>query len=60
MPDNEELEPQHDLTYKAKVEPPPGYLMGPDTEGRLWKVLGSMYNAEHDTTLVTVERVGLS
>lgn len=46
---------QHTLTYPGLVKPPEGLLMGPGLDGRVWKVIGSMYDTEADKTFVTVE-----
>lgn len=44
-----------DLTYPGNVDPLPGSYMGPGFNGRIWRVVGSMYDAVEDKTTVTIE-----
>lgn len=46
---------QHTLTYAGRVDPAVGTSMGPSTDGRMWSVVGSMFDAETGKTTVTFE-----
>jgi len=50
-----ELAEQHRLTYDGRVDPAPGTLMGPGIDGRVWKVVGAMFDPTTGKTSVTVE-----
>jgi hypothetical protein len=51
---DDELE-QHTLTYHGPANPKTGTLMGTGMDGRIWKVLGAVYNPVEDTTGVILE-----
>lgn len=42
-----------ELNYPGFVDPEPGQGMGPDLKGRVWRVVGSMFDGTRTT--VTVE-----
>lgn len=48
---------ERELNYTGLVDPPPGQLMGPGADGRIWSVVGAMYDTETDKTTVTVREV---
>lgn len=41
-----------ELHFNGSVDPEQGQLLGPDLDGRLWEVTGSVYDAETDRTTV--------
>lgn len=47
----------HELTYSGIVRPEPKSTMGPGLDGRMWSVVGSMYDTRANKTIVTVEAV---
>ena len=47
------------LTYADRVDPAPGTLMGPSTDGRVWKVVGTEHADDFSTvTFELVNRAG--
>jgi len=46
---------QRTLTYDGLVDPTVDTEMGPGLDGRMWKVLGSVYSELSGKTLVLVE-----
>lgn len=48
---------QHTLTYPVHQKPAAGQLMGPGLDGRVWKVVESMYDPQHHVTSVLVEEL---
>lgn len=44
-----------ELNYPGKVNPDPGQGMGPDRMGRIWRVVGTIYDETSDRSTVTVE-----
>lgn len=44
-----------ELNYPGIVNPEPGQGMGPDLKGRVWRVVGSIYDTVTNQTAVTIE-----
>ena len=44
-----------ELNYPGLVNPEIGQGMGPDLKGRVWRVVGSIYDTVANRTTVTVE-----
>lgn len=43
------------LNYPGKVDPTPGTLMGRGLDGKIWSVVGTVYDSAKDTSHVSVE-----
>lgn len=46
---------ENTLTYQGKVDPQPGTYMGPGMNGKIWQVLGSVYDEASNTTKVSFD-----
>lgn len=46
-----------ELNFAGLVDPPRGQLMGPDLKGRIYKVVGAIFDTETRKTTVTIEEV---
>jgi hypothetical protein len=46
---------QHDLTYPGIVDVETGRLMGRGMNGKIWRVLGCLYNPVENKTTVSLE-----
>lgn len=44
-----------ELNYSGVVNPQPGQVMGPDIKGRVWRVLGAIYDTVTNKTTVSLE-----
>jgi hypothetical protein len=46
-----------ELNYPGLIDPNRDTVLGPDMAGRLYKVVGSIYDTETDKTTVTIEEL---